>query len=313
MKRTWFFTLLIALPGPSSAQFVIGVRDSLAQRVDHVFAAFDRTNGPGCAVGVYRDGRVLYARGYGMANLELGTAITPRTAFNIGSVTKMFTASAVVLLALDGKLSLDDPISKYFPEMPPYASGIKVRQLLNHTAGLREYFRLIRLAGISSNLGGPPDFVRLITRSTNTNFPPGTRTEYSNSAYVLAGELVARVSGRSLGTFLEERIFDPLGMNDTHLMENHRVPIPGRAQGYDERSHIILWAIDRGGDGGLWTTVEDLARWDHNWQTGAVGGRALTDSLKVRVMIRNDSTIGAGLGGSFSLHRGLWYYTKDGE
>lgn len=126
-----------SLAAPARAQYVIGARDSFTVRVDSIFRAFDRTDSPGCAVGAYRDGRILYARGYGMANLELGGPITPRTMFDIGSIAKQFTATAVLPLAQEGKLSLEDPISRYFPEMPPYASGITVRQMLNHTGGLR--------------------------------------------------------------------------------------------------------------------------------------------------------------------------------
>ncbi len=177
-------SLSFVLVCPAVAQNVLGTRDSLTSRVDSIFRAFDRTDSPGCAIGVYRDGRILYARGYGMANLELGVPITARTVFEIASVTKPFTATAVLLLEQDGKLSLDDPVSRHFPEMLPYASGITVRQLLNHTSGLRDSGTLFDLAGRSfEGIADTLDMLRFITRSAETNYPPGTRWSYPNSGW----------------------------------------------------------------------------------------------------------------------------------
>lgn len=318
MKCAYVLLLLLALPSMAHAQSVIGVRDDLSLQVDRIFSAYDRTDSPGCAVGVYRDGRIVYARGYGMANLELGVPITPRTVFNIGSVSKVFTAKAVVLLAQDGKLSLDDPISRFFPEMAPYATGITVRHLLNHTSGLHEYYNLQRLAGIGGGSGNPRQRVHLITRSTATNFPPGTRAEYSNSGYIMAGEIVSRVSGQSVAMFLKSRVFDPLGMADTRMHEDERVLIPGRAQGYDVLPGVGVRTarptdVNQTGDGGVWTSLEDFARWDRNWDTGTVGGRVLGDSLVVQAKLRDGPTHRYALGGSLEVFRGLRTYTKDGN
>ena len=279
VKCTCFFLLFFTLPGLARSQTVIGVRDELSAQVDRIFSAYDRTDSPGCAVGIFRDGRIVYARGYGMANLELGVSITPRTVFNTGSVTKTITMSAVLLLVKDGKVSLDDPISRFFPEMAPFARTITVRHLLTHRSGLHEYYQLMRLAGISSNLGSTKEYVRMLTRSTSTNFPPGTRQEYSNSGYVMAGEIVSRVSGQSVSIFLKERVFDPLGMADTRMFDNESTLIPRRAQGYDARPGVPVRTshsdVNQSGDGGIWTSIEDFARWDG----GSVGGQGLGESL----------------------------------
>ena len=167
-RRSVFLSLALISASAVSlrAQYVIGARDSLTARVDTVFRTFDRVDSPGCAVGVYRDGRILYARGYGMANLELGVPNTPRTAFDIGSVSKEFTATAVLLLAQEGKLSLSDDVRKYFPELPAYANGVTIRHLLNHTTGIRDYFTLMNAAGRSFDGVAAGLMLRVLTVGT---------------------------------------------------------------------------------------------------------------------------------------------------
>jgi CubicO group peptidase (beta-lactamase class C family) len=303
----WF---LLALPCTARAQYVIGARDTLASRVDAVFRTFDRVDSPGCSVGVYRDGKILYARGYGMANLELGAPNTPRTVFDIGSVSKEFTATAILLLAQDGKLSLEDDIRRYFPEMPAYASGVTIRNMLNHTSGIRDYLTLMNVAGRSSDgVADTVDFLRFITRSAETNFPIGTRYLYSNSGFALLGQLVYRLSGQPLPQFLQQRVLGPLAMHDSRSLGDHTAIIPNRAQGYAPRGGGFAIASSQydgtGGAGSMHVTVEDFARWDHNWDEPTVGGRALVDALQVRGKLKNDSTISYALGVSVDTWRGL--------
>jgi len=302
--------LLAASAAGLPAQHVIGTRDSLTARVDQVFRAFDRVDSPGCSVGVYRDGRILYARGYGMANLELGVPNTPRTVFDIGSVSKEFTATAVLLLAQEGRLSLSEDVRKYFPEMPPYAGGVTIRNLLNHTSGVRDYFTLMGIAGHSTaGLGDSLDFLRVITRSAEPNFPINTRYLYSNSGYALLGQLVYRVSGKPLPQFLQQRVLGPLGMGDSRSLGDHTEIIPNRAQSYAPRAGGYAIAASQfdgtGGAGSMHTTVEDFARWDHNWDAPTVGGQALIDSLLVRGKLKNDSIISYALGVTVDTWRGL--------
>src|SRR3990172_6755437 len=342
--------LLLALPAALRAQYVIGARDSLTARVDAVFRAFDRVDSPGCAVGVYRDGRILYARGYGMANLELGVPNTPRTVFDIGSVSKQFAATAILLLAQDGKLSLSDDIRKYFPELPAYASGVTIRHLLNHTSGIRDFLTLMGLVGRSfEGVADTLDFLRVITRSAETNFPIGARYLYSNSGFALVGQLVYRLTGKPLPQFLQQRVLGPLGMNDSRSLSDHAGIIPNRAQGYAPRADGLAIASSQfdgtggagsmhatvedfarwgrnwgepgvggrapGGAGGGWmhATVEELARWDRNWEEPVVGGRALVDSLQVRGKLTNDSTISYALGVSVDSWRGLHTVSHGGS
>ncbi len=304
-------TALLAVAAPSlQAQYVIGTRDSLTAKVDAVFRAFDRTDSPGCAVGVYRDGRIQYARGYGMANLELGVPNSPRTVFDVGSVSKEFTATAVLLLAQQGKLALGDPVRKYFPEMPPYAASVTLRQMLNHTSGIRDYFTLMGIAGHSTEgVGDTLDFLRVITRSAEPNFPIGSRYLYSNSGFALLGQLVYRLSGTPLPAFLQQQVLGPLGMRDSRSLVDHNALIPNRAQGYAPRAGSFVIAASlfdgTGGAGSMHSTVEDFARWDHNFDDPVVGGQALIDSLQVRGKLVTDSTISYALGLSVDSWRGL--------
>ena len=295
-----------ALPSTAAAQAVIGARDSLTRRVDAVFRAFDRTDSPGCAVGVYRDGRILYARGYGMANLELGVPNTPRTVFDIGSISKQFTATAILLLAQEGKLSLTDDVRKYFPEMPAYASGVTIRNLLNHTSGIRDYFVLMNIAG--RGVEGPADtvdFLHYITRSAETNFPVGTRYLYSNSGFVLLATIVYRVSGMPLSRFAEERIFAPLGMRDTRFQDDHTLVIPYRATAYTRRGG--RWARrmsefdDMAGAGGLHTSVEDFQKWLRNYDEATVGGRDVITAMLTPTRLKNDSLASSGPESAYGL------------
>jgi CubicO group peptidase (beta-lactamase class C family) len=270
----------------SSAQLILGGRDSLTGRVDSVFARFDRTDSPGCAVGVYRGGAIVYARGYGMANLELGVPITPRTVLDVGSVSKQFTAATILLLEAEGRLSLDDPVRRHVPELGPWADRVSLRRMLSMTGGLRDYLTLWSIEGRSFEaVADTADFMRLISRTAATNFEPGTRYLYSNSGYVLAGQIVYRLTGRTLAQFARERIFDSLGMRETFFHDDHRRIIPNRAQGYSPRRgggfQVQMSQFDgTGGAGSVHTTVEDLLKWAANYDSARVGGRRLVEALQ---------------------------------
>ena len=195
----WAFTLAV-----SPALVAQSADTTVRARVDRVFAAYDRTDSPGCALGVYRDGRIAYARGYGMANLELGVALSPQSVFDIGSTSKQFTAASVLLLARQGKLSLDDDIRKYIPELPSYGKTITIRHILTHTSGLRDYLTLWNLAGVDdADLTTDDDALALIVRQREPNFAPGEQWLYSNSGFFLASVIVKRSSGQSLALFAE--------------------------------------------------------------------------------------------------------------
>jgi CubicO group peptidase (beta-lactamase class C family) len=283
---------------------------SVTARVDRIFAQWDRSDSPGCALGVFRDGRIVYARGYGMANLELGVALSPQSVLDIGSTSKQMTTMAVVLLAQQGKLSLDDDVRKHIPELPRYEKPVTVRHLLTHTSGLRDYLTLWHLAGIDdADFTTEAEALDIIRRQRVLNFPPGEQRLYSNSGFFLASVLVERVSGRSLAQFADEQIFRPLGMRHTRFNNDHTAVIPGRATGYARREgggfSISMSDFEQIGDGGVLTSIEDLQRWDENFYTGRVGGRAALEQLHQRAVLSSGRTEPYALGLIVDTYRGL--------
>jgi CubicO group peptidase (beta-lactamase class C family) len=265
---------LLVLAVPAAAQR--STPDSAARWVDSIFAPFNSTRSPGCAVGVTKGGQVALAKGYGMADLEHDTPITNDTRFYIASISKQFTAMAIVLLARDGKLSLDDSIRKWVPEVPKFGAAITLRHLLYHTSGLRDYFTLLAVSGWPSD--GPfteQQFLTLIGRQRGLNFQPGDEFLYSNTGYVLLSIVVRRASGMSLREFAYERIFNPLRMTHTEYRDDHTALIPQRAVGYQPVGGTYRLSqpeLDVVGDGGVYSTIEDLVKWDANFETGEVGG-----------------------------------------
>ncbi len=207
--------------------------DELAKKVDAFLSQWDKNDMPGCAVGVVKDGRLVYKRGLGMANLDYDVPNTPATLFNLASSSKPFTALSIALLARQGKLSLDDDIRKYVPEIPKYDDTITIRHLVHHTSGIRDYQALVFFGGLETNNAySNKDILNILARQKNIGFKPGAKYQYSNSGYFLMGLIVERVSGKSLRTFAEENIFKPLGMKNTRIYENRFEVIKIRASGY---------------------------------------------------------------------------------
>jgi CubicO group peptidase (beta-lactamase class C family) len=254
--------------------------------IDAVFARQNRTDGPGCALGVFRRDSVVFAKGYGMADLEQGIAINPGTVFYIASTSKQFAALSIALLAEQGRLGLDDPVRKHVPELPAWADSITVRNLVHHTSGIRDYLGLWSLSGRSSGDEIPAEAaLDLIVRQRATDFGPGAEWSYSNSGYFLLSVIVERASGKSLRAFTDANVFRPLGMSRTHFHDDYRMIVPGRAHGYEPDGaggfRLVKTSFALVGDGGLLTTVLDLARYDANFYHNVLGsrGQALIDQV----------------------------------
>ena len=244
--------------------------------VDAIFADYDSTTSPGCSLGIVRDGALIYSRGYGMANLEYGIALSPKSVFRTASVGKQFTAMAIAVLHQQGKLSLDDPLSKYFPEFPAWAGEVTIRHLVHHTSGIRDYLTLAWLAGKGDEEYYTDEYVLdLLAAQQNLNFPPGDQHLYSNSGYLLLAHTVKRVTGSPLREWADENMFGVLGMRNSHFHDDHTHIVPFRADGYkptDDGFSISMTILDMVGDGGVYTTVEDFLLWDRNFYENKLGG-----------------------------------------
>ncbi len=306
----WAFILIACMCGACDGAAGQTLRQGTRAEIDKVFAEFNKSGSPGCAMAVYRDGTIAYARGYGEASLEHKTPITARTVFDIGSTSKQFTAFAILLLERDGKLSLDDDIRRYVPELQPTPRPVTVRHLMLHTGGLRDYLTLWALAGMKTeNWTTQSDAVKLAARQKQPNFPAGEEWLYSNTGYLLLGEIVHRVSGKSLLEFAAERIFRPLGMNHTLYLDDHTQVIPGRAVGYVPRKgggfSVEMSDFEQTGDGAVQTNVEDLLLWDRNFYEPKVGDRALLDRAQTVGALNNGKKLDYAAGLMIGTYRGL--------
>ncbi|MFH1764777.1 MAG: serine hydrolase domain-containing protein, partial [Gemmatimonadota bacterium] len=287
------------------------------RRIDSIFRQLDNTRSPGCALGVIEEGALPFARGYGMANLEHGIAINARTIFRTGSVSKQFTAGTVVLLAGEGAFSLDDDIRIHFPELPEYEAPIRVRHLLHHTSGLRDYLELMAMRGVGDEATySEDDVVALLARQKALNFPPGSEFLYSNSGYVLLSRLVERTTGQTLREQAERLLFWPLGMKSTHYHDDHHEIVPGRATGYglgpQGRFVVDQTTLDIVGDGGVFTSVEEVSRWMANFWALDVGGEAWLSQLEGRGVLTTGDTVDYALGLRHGTQRGLPYVGHGG-
>lgn len=279
-------------------------------RVDAVFQEYDRSDSPGCALGVYRDGGIAYARGYGMANLELGVANSAQTIFDIGSTSKQFTAFSIQLLAREGKLSLDDDVRKWVPEIPSYGKLVTIRHLLHHTSGLRDYIVAMELQGVQEeDYTTEQDALDILTKQKAANFVPGQEYLYSNTGYFLLGVIVKRASGQPLREFAAERIFAPLGMRHTQFNDSHTRIIPNRATGYQKADPsgfgIEMSDWEQIGDGSVLTSVEDLQRWDQNFYEPKVGDSRLVETMHETGVLNSRKKIGYASALMIGTYRGL--------
>jgi len=268
---------LLMAAGLSASQTVGTTVDQA--KVDAVFARWTSAT-PGCAVGVGLGGRPVLQKAYGMADLEHDVPNRAETIFEAGSVSKQFTAMAVLLLAAEGKLSIDDPVRKYIPELPDYGTPLLIRHMLTHTSGLRDWGSLTGIAGWprGTRVHTHAHVIEILSKQRALNFTPGTRYSYSNSGYNLAAVIVARVSGMPFADFSQKRIFQPLGMTHTSWRDDYTRVVKDRAIAYSGAGTTLRQDMpfeDVHGNGGLLTTVGDLLKWNENFVAPKVGDTAL--------------------------------------
>ena len=283
-----------------------------SRRADQMLARYDAPGMPGGEVRVWRNGRVLYTKGFGTADLRHGLPYRPDTPTNIGSTSKQFTAFAVLLLAERGQLSLDDDIRKHFPELPVRDDTVRVRHLLTHTSGLREFLNLLLMTDrqVGQDMIERRELIEIIQRQPRLQNVPGAEFNYNNTAFGLAAMLVERRSGKDFPTFLRDEVFRPLGMTRTMSRTDRTTVVPNGAPGYQPTPEGFKEAIDLAaavGAGGIYTTVEDLQRWGENMlaPNPKVGSRAIFDTMMANTTLSDGKKSGYGMGLFTDEQRGL--------
>jgi CubicO group peptidase (beta-lactamase class C family) len=280
-----------------------------AEKVDELLAKYNNSDAPGIAVAVVKDGSVVYKKGFGIANLEYRIPITPASVFQIASVSKQFTVFSILLLEKEGKLSLNDDIRKYIPELPDYGYKITLRNLANHTSGIREIFDLCNLIGAKDNdLITNSQAFKLLINQRSLNFIPGTEFEYCNSGYILLAKIVERVSGKSFAEFTSERIFKPLKMNNSFFLDDPEKIIKNKVYSYYEAGSSFkksLLNFSLVGPTGLNTTVEDLGLWTMNFESPIIGDSSIFNKMKEKSKLNNGEIISYALGQELREYKGL--------
>jgi len=306
MKNISKVIAFILFVSPLNAQ----VPADLSLQIDEIFKPWDSANMPGCAIGISQNGLTVFEGAYGMADLEWGIPNTPETIFEGGSLSKQFTAAAIILLVLDEKISMDDDIRQYIPELPDYGNTITVRHLLNHTSGLRDWGSVAALSGWgrSRRAHTHEDVLEILSRQSALNYVPGNEYSYTNSGYNLMAILVGRVSGTSFAEFSRQRIFEPLGLENTQWRDDFRRIVKGRSSAYnvsgDDSVEINRPVEDVHGNGGILTTVSDLLRWNQTLTDERLGQR-FTELMEQRGVLSDGTEIGYASGLTFSDQLGV--------
>lgn len=279
--------------------------------IDNLLAEWNHPDAPGCAIGIIKDGRMIYSKGYGMADLEHNIKIEPSSVFYLGSVSKQFVAFSILLLEEQGKLDLADPIQKYLPDFPVYSAPITIRHLIHHTSGIRDYLSLMHLQWKDyMNHSESETSYELIKRQKELNFLPGEQHLYSNSCYFLLAEIIEAASGQTLRSFAHENIFQPLGMNNTLFYDDCRDLIQNRVFSYEKTNdgfNNLIMRFDLVGSGGVYSTVEDLFLWDQNFYNNKLGkgSQSLIEKMHQEGLLNNGKSSGYAFGLYNGTYKGL--------
>jgi CubicO group peptidase (beta-lactamase class C family) len=279
------------------------------EQIDEIFANWDTKTTPGAAVAVVKDNKIIFKKGYGLANLEYDIPVSPSTVFHIASVSKQFTVFAALLLEKQGKLSLDDDIRKYIPEMPDFGKIIILRHLASHTSGLRDQWNLLVMAGWRmDDVITKEHILKIVSKQKELNYNPGEEYVYCNTGFTLLAETVARVSGMSFAEFTQKNIFEPLKMKSTLFYDDHEKIVKNRAYSYNQDStgykkSVLSYA--NAGATSLFTTVEDLSLWAMNFSALKVGDTSIISKMNTPAILNNGKTFGGALGQFVGTYKGL--------
>ncbi|MCZ6641258.1 MAG: serine hydrolase [Gammaproteobacteria bacterium] len=305
LKHISITLFLLQIPIPIAAAAQDG---SLSASVDTLFVQMDLPDRPGAAVLVIKDGVVLHRKGYGSANIEHQIPITPKSVFDIASVSKQFTGMAISMLVEKGIVNLDDDIRNYIPDVPEFSNQITVRHLIHHMSGVRDWPATLAIAGWQ--MDDVISFDQILTMAYNQralNFEPGERHLYSNTGYNLLAELVSRATGKTFREWTRENLFVPLGMNDTHFQDDHTELTPTKVYGYrgkDDSYSAVANGLTALGSSSLFTTIDDLGKWVTNFDDHTVGGTSVIERMRTRGTLNNGATIAYAYGLSIGEYRG---------
>ena len=283
---------------------------TLEAKVDQLFSEWNRSDSPGAALAVTRDGEIIYQQGYGTANLEYDIPITPTTIFDIASVSKQFAAFAIATLSHEGKLSLDDDIRMYLPDVPDFGCTITIRHLLHHTSGLRDWVQSLVIAGgTMDDIISFKHILKMVRHQKALNFEPGAAFLYSNTGYNLLAEIVETVTGDSFREWTNTNIFKPLAMTNTHFHDDYEMILKNRAYSYqavenDRFKHAVNNTTALGSSS-LYSTVEDLAKWILNFDNTRIGEQTVIEQMHQRGVLNNGEQIDYAFGLNIGEYRTL--------
>lgn len=283
--------------------------ENTIQKVDSLLSEYPISNGPGISVAVIKDGKAIFKRHKGYANLEHRILITDSTKFVVGSIAKQFTAFAILLLENEGLLSIDNSITNYLPELNHLPHKVTIKQLMNHTSGFRDNTNLNNLKGrTDEDLIGQEEVVALLLRQKSLNFTPGSRFQYCNSGYILLAEIVKRVSGISFSQFTQEKIFKPLKMHQSVFLDDPTLMLTNKADSYIKQKdgfHYIPLNRSVVGSTGLYTTIHDLGLWANNFENQTIGNKTIFQKMKTKSSLNTGEIIPYALGQELKNHKGL--------
>lgn len=291
--------------------------DSTIKKIDHLFLKWNSPNSPGCTVGIVRNDSLIFAKGYGMANLEYNIPNEPQTLFHMASVSKQFTAYSIVLLARDGKLNLEDDIHKWLPWFPDLKEKITIRNLLNHTSGIRDQWRLLAISGTRHDDVITQDhIIKILSKQQELNFKPGEKYSYSNSNYTMLAEIVKAASGKTLRQFTDSAIFKPLRMTNTHFHDDYEEIEKNRSYSYNRKDSthfsnaILNYSV--AGATSLFTNINDMSKWIMNFYNPKVGDAKDIETLTTTGKLNNGKKLDYALGITNNTWKGWRQYSHSG-
>jgi CubicO group peptidase (beta-lactamase class C family) len=316
-KKIMIFCTLFFFECAMSQLFAQSLSDSMVRKIDQLFAEWDKPGSPGCAVGIVRDDSLIYAKGFGMANLEYGIPNSPEKIFHMASVSKQFTAYSIVLLARQGKLKLEDDIRIYLPWFPDLKQKITIRHLLNHTSGIRDQWQLLAVSGTRiDDVITQAHIVKLLRQQQALNFPPGEQYSYSNSGFTMLAEIVKSVTGQTLRQFTDSAIFRPLRMDHTHFHDDYTEIVKNRAYSYERRDSVhfanSILSYSNMGATSLFTNVNDMAKWIANFYMPKVGDQQDLEQLTQNGRLNNGKELPYALGIMVGKYKGWKEYFHGG-